>query len=209
MKTRFGGLWLVGCLMVTGLMAQERPDALELYRQGQYGEAVGVCQQELEQWESDQVRQRMDSYTVMGWSYLRLGRYNDALTMSREARNVRRYDARIVEIQAESLYYLGRNIEALETFEEYVSLPNSSDRLGSAYYFMGEIFLQLAEYQHADIAFATALHASPQAAGWWVRLGYAREQLENVSGAQAAYSRALELKPSLEEARTGLERLQS
>jgi tetratricopeptide (TPR) repeat protein len=149
----------------------------------------------------------MDSYTVLGWSYLRLGQYENALTSARNARSEVRYDERIVEIEAEALFFLGRNLESLSLFEEYVSLSPTGQRIDLAYYYMGEIFLRLAEFRHADIAFSTALHHSPQVARWWARLGYAREQLADGDGAETAYSTALELQPSLEEARVGLERI--
>jgi tetratricopeptide (TPR) repeat protein len=193
--------------IVVPLSAQQRPDALELYRGGQYAQAVDVCLQELQDRGSDQSKQRMDSFSVLGWSYLRLGQYENALTYARQARNEVRYDIRIVEIEAEALFYLGGNLEALTLFEEYVSLNPTGERIDTVYYFMGEIFLRLAEYRHADIAFSTALHHSPEIARWWTRLGYTREQITDTEGAEQAYARALELQPSLEEARVGLERV--
>ena len=187
--------------------AQTRPDALQLYRRGDFARAVSVCLQELEEWGPDKVRQRMDSYTVLGWSYLRLGEYEKALNSARQARTEVRYDERLIEIEAESLFYLGRNTDSLALLEEYVNVSPTGDRIDLVYYFMGEIFLRLAEYRHADIAFSTALHHSPQVAAWWSRLGYSRERLENLTGAEAAYETALELQPSLEDARAGLERV--
>ena len=86
---------------------------------------------------SDQAKLRMDSYTVLGWSYLRLGRYEDALSAARQARNEIRYDIRIIEIEAESLFYLGRNTESLALFEEYVSLSPTGERIDLVYYYMG------------------------------------------------------------------------
>lgn len=204
---RISLLLLVLILFSTILNAQDKPDALELYRQGQFDQAVQICLQELQERGPNQSRRRMDSYTVLGWSYLRLGEYEKALTSARSARNEVRYDERIVEIEAEALFFLGRNIESLPLFEEYVSLSPTGQRIDLVYYYMGEIFLRLAEYHHADIAFSTALHHSPQVARWWARLGYAREQLADDEGAQTAYSTALELQPSLEEARVGLERI--
>jgi len=200
-------LTFVILLVVSGWVGAQQPDALELYRQGRFAEAAQICLQELEQRGPDQTKRRMDSYTVLGWSYLRLGEYEQALEKALEARQEVRYDVRIIEIQAESLYYLGRNTEALALFEEYVSLSPTGERIDLVYYFMGEIFLRLAEYRHADIAFSTALYHSPQSARWWARLGYAREQLEDSDGAENAYGRALELQPSLEEAQVGLERV--
>lgn len=189
------------------LGAQTKPDALELYRQGKFSEAVQVCLQELKDRGADESKRRMDSYTVLGWSYLRLGEYNNALNYATQARNEVRYDIRIVEIEAEAQYNLGRNLEALSLFEEYISLSPTGERIDSVYYYMGEIFLRLAEFNHADIAFSTALYHSPQVARWWARLGYTREQNDDTDGAESAYLKALELKPSLEEAKVGLERV--
>ncbi len=200
-------LFLITVMVTSTLSAQARPDALELYRQGEFEQAIQVCLQELEERGSDQARLRMDSYTVLGWSYIRLAKYQDALDASRKARNEVRYDVRIIENEAEALFHLGRNLESLALFEEYVSLSPTGERIDIVYYYMGEIFLRLAEYRHADISFATALHHSPQVARWWARLGYAREQLTDLKGAETAYSKALEMQPSLEDARMGLERI--
>ena len=198
-------------LFIAGLLQAQVPrqDALALYRQGAFAEAVTVTLGELERYGIDETRRRMDAYTVLGWSLIRLGQYERALNFARRARGEMRYDIRIVEIQGEALYYLGRNTEALAIFEEYVSLGENApgDRINLVYYFMGEIFLRLAEYQHADIAFSTALYYSPQAARWWARLGYTREQIKDTDGAEAAYTTALDLQPSLEDARIGLERV--
>jgi cytochrome c-type biogenesis protein CcmH/NrfG len=48
--------------------------------------------------------------------------------------------------------------------------------VGIAYYYMGEIYLRLGRFGHADIAFSTALQYSSGNAKWWARLGYAREK---------------------------------
>ncbi len=204
---RLSLFFLTVLFTVSFLGAQTKPDALELYRQGQFTEAVQVCLQELSDRGTDESKRRMDSYTVLGWSYLRLGEYDNALSYARQARNEVRYDIRIVEIEAEALYYLGRNLEALTLFEEYISLSPTGERIDSVYYYMGEIFLRLAEFHHADIAFSTALYHSPQIARWWARMGYAREQNGDAGGAESSYLKALELKPSLEEAKVGLERV--
>jgi tetratricopeptide (TPR) repeat protein len=197
----------LAALTVAAGAQEETKDALNLYRDGLYADAVEVCLIELEERGEDQLKRRMDSFSVLGWSLLRLGEYQRALDYARQARQEVRYDSRIVEIEAEALFYTGANLESLARFEEYVSLNPTGDRIDVTYYFMGEIFLRLEEYLHADIAFSTALHHAPQSARWWARLAYTREQIPDVEGAEIAYRRALELMPSLEEARAGLERV--
>jgi len=206
MNWRGIALCLIG--LAGSLHGQQKQDALALYNEGRYTEAVEVCLEELERYGADEFRRRMDAYTVLGWSYIRMSEYQNALNYAREARNEVRGDPRIIEIEAEALFYLGRNLESLVLFEEYVSLNSTGNRINVVYYFMGELFLRLAEFNRADIAFSTALYYSPQVARWWARLGYAKEQIQDTVGAAQAYSRALELLPSLEEARVGLERIQ-
>ena len=87
--------------------SQERPDALRLYRAGNYAEAVRVCKDEL-----GQLPRNMDSYTVMGWSLLGLRRYQEAYDQAMNA----------LKIGMEKSKFSGRSdtmklIEALEGLE--------------------------------------------------------------------------------------------
>ena len=186
------------------VFAQERPDALQKYRNGEYSEAVKICLNELEN-----MPRNLDSYTVLGWSLVRLGRYQEALDYGLAALKISRYDTRIIENIGEAHYYIGNNMEALKYFEEYVSLVESGGRVDVAYYYMGEIFIRLGEFNHADIALTTALYHSPNVARWWSRLGYAREMAEDYKWALDAYDRALRLNPSYAEAIRGKSRVQA
>ena len=187
----------------TVLFAQDRPDALKKYRQGNFSEAVDICLLELEEMPGN-----MDSYTVLGWSLLKLERNEEALDYARQALQISRNDIRIIEIAGEALFNLGKNLEALEYFEEYSVLAPTGDRIDLAYFYMGEIFIRIGEYNHADIAFTTAVYHSPNTAKWWARLGYAREMAMDFQYALEAYSKALQLNPALEEAQRGRERVQ-
>ncbi len=193
-------------LALTPLSAQQAPtgrDALELYRQGNYEEAIEVCRSELEL-----MPRRMDAHVILGWSLLRLGRYQEALEAGKAAYRVSPSDYRVIEILGEANFYLGRNQEALNHFEEYAVLAPTGDRIDTVYYLMGEIFIRLGEYNHADIAFTTALYHTPNVARWWARLGYAREMAKDYKYALEAYDRALTLNGGLSEARRGKERVE-
>ena len=180
---------------------EDRPDALAMYHQGQYEKAVNVCLTELES-----SPRNMNSYTVLGWSLISLKRYQEALDYAMQGLKVSRYDHRVVEIAAEANFYLGNNIDSLKYFEEYTVLAPTGDRIGLAYYFMGEIFIRIGEYNHADIAFSTAVYHRPNIARWWARLGYAREMAEDYVFAMDAYDQALKLNPSLSDALRGKDR---
>jgi len=185
------------------LSAQTRPDALREYRAGNYDRAIEICRLELADSPGN-----MDSFTVLGWSLLRLEKYQEALDEGMKGLSFNRHDVRVLEIVAEASYFLGKNLEALKYFEEYCVLAPTGDRIDLSYFYMGEIFIRLGEYNHADIAFTTAVYHSPNTARWWSRLGYAREMAQDYRYAMEAYNKALQLNPSSTDAIRGRERVQ-
>jgi len=197
----FGLMFLIISISVFG---QDRPDALALYQAGKYEKAVKICLGELA------IRPgNMDSYSVLGWSLIRLAKYKEALERAQEGLKISRYDTRIVEIVGEANFYLGKNKEALKWFEEYASLSPEGGRIDSVYYFMGELYIKMGEYSHADIALTTAVYRSPNIARWWARLGYAREMAKDYKYSIEAYNKALDLAPSFPDAKRGKERVEA
>jgi tetratricopeptide (TPR) repeat protein len=185
--------------------AQTRPDALAEYRSGNYERAVSICINEITANPSN-----LESHVVVCWSLIRLGRYRDAMTYARAGWNISRYDARIIEILGEINYYEGQNTEALQYFQEYANLAPEGQRIDMVYYFVGEIYIRLGRFRHADIALSTAVHWVPGNAAWWIRLAYARERagdLGDLSNAITAYEKALSLDSQLADARRGLDRV--
>lgn len=205
MIRRVGIVLALSVSVCFGLWAQtdERPDALAAYRSGNYEEAVRICLLELES-----MPRNRDSYSVLGWSLLELGRYEEAVEYGLTAYGIAPNDPRLVEILGEAYFYLGQNIESLRYFERYAVLDPTGSRIDRVYYFMGEIFIRLGEYNHADIALTTAVYHSPNVSSWWSRLGYAREMSEDYTYALRAYDQALALNSGLNEARRGRERVQ-
>jgi len=190
-------------LAITGsvVFAQIKPDALAEYRQGNFERAIQICQEEIA---ADPVS--LESYVVNCWSLLRLGRYGEALRFARTARSLSRYDARVAEILGEVYYYQGNNSEALQYFQEYVNLAPSGQRIETVYYFIGEIYIRMGKYRHADIALSTAVYWMPGNATWWTRLAFARENAGDFTEAVSAYEKALALNPQLPDAQRGLDR---
>jgi tetratricopeptide (TPR) repeat protein len=202
MKTKiFCLIFLPVCAAV---FSQERPDALVLYRQGNFSRSVEVCLEEIKE-----MPRNMNSYVVLGWSLLRLGRNQDALTYGNRGLNISRYDHRILQIVGEANYTLGNNLDALKYFEEYVSIAPTADLIDEVYYHMGEIFIRLGEWNNADIAFSTAVHYDPNVAAWWSRLGYAREQAKDYRYSLEAYTKALQLNSNLGDALRGQQRVRA
>lgn len=186
-----------------GFSQTSKQDALVLYHNGKYRESVQVCEEELKENPN-----RVDSYVVMCWSLVKNKQYAEAEERALSGLEVSPYDLRLIEILGEAKYFLGKNTGAMEQFQKYVaSAPESGARVGTAYYYMGEIFIRQARYQHADIAFSSAVKKEPMLDSWWVRLGYAREMAGNYYEAVNAYDEALRLNSSSIEASRGRDRV--
>lgn len=189
--------------IVTSLFSQTKKDALKLYRNGDYAEAIKVCQEEITAKPNN-----MDSYVVLCWSLVKNKQYTETEFWAKKGREISFYDQRIIEILAEAKYYLGKNMESLSLFQEYISLvPTNGSRVGAAYYFMAEIYVRMGKFNHADIAFSQAVKTEPLNDAWWTRLGYVREMTKNYKLSALAYEKAISLNNLNTEAKRGKERV--
>ena len=197
-------IFAVLLIQAAAVFAQsQQKDALVLYHNGKYMESVQVCEEELKENPN-----RVDSYVVMCWSLVKNKQYAEAEQRATEGLAVSAYDLRLIEILGEARYYLGKNNGAMEQFQKYVANANdSSSRLGTAYYYMGEIYIRQARYQHADISLSSAVKKEPLYENWWIRLGYAREMAGNYLEALNAYDEALRLNSSSVDAAQGRNRI--
>lgn len=198
-------IFLLFLLSFTNVYSQTaaKQDALVLYNNGKLREAIKVCEDELLENPN-----RVDSYVVMCWALVKNKQYAEAEQRATEGLVVSPYDLRLIEVLGEAKYYLGKNSGAMEQFQRYVAnASDNSARIGTAYYFMGEIFIKQARFQHADIALSSAVKKEPLIDKWWVRLGYAREQAGNYLESVNAYDEALRLNPSSIDASRGRERV--
>jgi len=207
MKTPKKIFFLIFITIITAASyAQNRPDALAEYRAGNYERAIQICRLEI-----DENPSNIESHVVICWSLINLTRYDEALRYARAGRTISRYDIRIIEILGEVHFHLGMNNEALQYFQEYISLAPEGQRIDIAYYYVGEIYIRQGKFRHADIALTTAVHWVPGNASWWARLAYTRENAGNesndLSSAIEAYERALSLNSQLTDAQRGLERI--
>lgn len=181
---------------------QNRRDALQLYRERRFNEAIEVTLQEIQANPTN-----VDSYVVLGWSLLDVQRYRDALRYMDQALRVSRFDHRLLHITAEAHFGLGNGDAALRFIHEYVNVSPQGRFASRLYFLMGEILLSYEEYNHADIAFTKATFLEPRLSQGWVRAGIARERAGNHALAVAAYQEALRIDPASTEAQQGLLRV--
>jgi tetratricopeptide (TPR) repeat protein len=198
-KTFFAALFFVSGFV---LFAQQRPDALREYRNGNFERSVEICREEITANPNN-----LESHVVICWSLIALRRYEEAKGFALAGRNISRYDPRVIEILGEVYYFQGYNNDALRYFQEYVNLAPQGSRIDMVYYYIGELFIRLGKFHHADIALSTAVYYMPRNADWWARLGYARENAGEYTQAVAAYEKAVSLNAQLSGARMGLERV--
>jgi len=184
--------------------SQNKRDALVLYQNGQFKESIEVCEEEIRGNPN-----RLDSYVVLCWSLVRNKEYARAEQRAYDGLKLNKYDIRLIEILGEAQFYLGKITSALQQFQQYISLApdRTGSRVGSAYYFMGEIYIRQSKFQHADIALSAAVRKEPLSDEWWTRLGYAREMAGSYYKALEAYEEAIKLNPTKEDASLGKERV--
>ena len=195
------------CLLLVGgfaLAQEDPPDALQAYRNSNFQEAIRITLDEIEQNPNN-----IDSYVVLGWSLNALGRHQEAIDYGLRALQINRFESRVIQIIAEAHYDLGNTLQALEYLERYVQVAPTGSYVDWVYAAMGEIFLRLGEYHRADIALSTSVYHNNRMASRWVRLGFAREQLEDWEYALEAYERALQLDPNLGDAIRGAQRVRA
>lgn len=209
--------FILGLCSLGLLYAQEKADALKLYRTGRsldsagrveeakasYTAAVDICRAELRQ-----KPQNMDSYTVYTWALFRLHRYRETVAICNEALKIAD-DVRIVETLGEAYFYLDNYEQSLNYMERYIDTAPTGERLSIAYFYVGDIYRLTKRYQKADIAYSAAVHLEPSNPLWWYRLGIAREQAGNQQGAKDAFQRALNLRQDYKEAAEGLARVKA
>jgi len=188
-------------LAASCLWAEDGADALRLYVDGRFDEARRASLAEMAASPNE-----VESYVILSWSLVALKRYADAENYALKGYALRR-DPRLTEVLGETAYFLGRNDAALRNFQNYVGAVAEGGRVGIAYYYMGEIYLRLGRFGHADIAFSTALQYSSGSARWWTRLGYARERYGDALHSLEAYKKALSIDSRLQDASDGADRV--
>lgn len=186
-----------------------KPDAVKMYNNKNYLEAISICLDEIKvtPW-------KRDPYIVAGWSYIALGRFQEAFDISQQGIERTGADARLAAnaeealVKAyENLYNTGKFNEALVKIQTLLSFSPDSGKLPTAYAAMGEIYLKKGNYIYADIAFSYALYNNPHLFEWWVGAGTAREKSGDFRSALSAFTEALKLKPESEEAKRGKDRV--
>jgi len=209
--------FLLLCLFILPVFAQNNTDALSTYRSGReyensnrmaeanffYNAAVRIC--------NDEVARNIattDTYTVLTWTLQRQQKYQEVITWGERGLRLFPDESRIMETMGEAYFYLDNHEESLKFMQRYINLAPRGERISVAYFFSGEIYRYRKQYHHADIAYSTAVRLEPGLALWWYRLGTVREAAGDYLQAINAYEQAIKLNPNHREAGEGLARMQ-
>ena len=186
--------------------------SLALYNTGNFHEAIEKAKKEIA---GENVE--IESYIVLSSSYLALKDYKASYETSKKARDdsQQKYNPELIQLQAIACYHLGRNLEALSLLQTYLRVSSQEKDVADIYYYMGELYARLTQFNRADIALSAALSIRPNEVEWWARLGYVREKArtskydtQSIQYAIEAYKKALELDRNYTDAIEGINRLQ-
>jgi tetratricopeptide (TPR) repeat protein len=150
-----------------------------------------------------------EAYEILSLAMLAREEYEEALKYGKEGLAIRGDSMEMVAAVGISSFYLGRNEEALGHFNHYIRRAPLGERIHLIYFYTGEVYIRQQQWQKADIALSSALYHSPTMGSWWVKLGSLRLNKEAWIRAGEAFQEALELDPSNEEARRGIQAVES
>jgi len=153
-----------------------------------------------------------------------LGRFEDALPHFQNAVSMQSNDpSRRIDL-AEDLAECGRSPDAIAEYETAIQLTSDPEKQARSYQSLAILHGELGEYSKVRESYREALRIDPQlgedmirnlsrafaanpSGGGYLNLGMLLETAGRLSEARAAYQRALELNPTLAEAKASLEAL--
>jgi Flp pilus assembly protein TadD len=141
------------------------------------------------------------AYSNLGFAYIKLGRYNEAIEACKQAIRIRSDDAKAHYNLGIVYDELGRRQEAIEAFEQTIRIKpdyvEAHNNLGVAYSSLGR-------YQDAIEAYKQAIKIKPDYAEAHNNLGVTYSKLGGDKKAMEAFKQAVEIKPDYAEAHNNL-----
>lgn len=174
-----------------------------LFQDGKYREAIEAAKVLIEQDE----RGNISSYAVMGWSYIALRQWKNALEIALVAETLNPDDVRIIQIIGEAYYQLNNDEKAKEYFSRYLVAAPQGKLKSWVYYFLGDIYKRNDQYHKAVISYKTALYLDEEHVEWWFSLADLYDKMHNIASEQEVYRKILVLDDNNQEAKRKLHEL--
>jgi tetratricopeptide (TPR) repeat protein/V8-like Glu-specific endopeptidase len=140
----------------------------------------------------------------LGWVYVKLGQYQDAIASYKEAIRIRP-DYSNTHFNLGIVYkVLGQQPNAIASYKEAIRLnPNDVEAQSN----LGNIYIRLGRYQEAITLFKEAIRINPNFANAHNNLGYTYYKSGQYQNAITSYKEALRIKPDFALAQTNLTKL--
>lgn len=184
-------LFLLLTFPFISLFSQNKGDALGLYREGLYKEAIEQTMKEI------RINPKnMDARTIQTWSLIALKKYEETEKIATESLEINPLDVRIIEILGEAYFYQNKLDPALKEFSKYVELAPTGARIGKVYSFMGDAFFKQKKFFESELAYTAATKDIPNSFSLWLKVGEARLAIKNDEGAKVAFEKVLEIYPN-------------
>jgi tetratricopeptide (TPR) repeat protein len=154
---------------------------------------------------SDQPIFRIHSF--LGDCYKAKGRFRDAIVQYEQKLAIEGwFDDEAIRPLIEIYIDTGEYDNAIQTLvRATVRYPNESGLKS----LLGEVFMEVADYDSAIVAFQTAINEEGDKEGFlWKLIGHASEHKSDLIGAISAYKMAVEIDPDDEESREALDELE-
>ena len=181
----------------------EGKDGYILWKERKYEESIIKLKEEIISFP-----QRIDIYVIMGWDYLALRQYNNALDISKKGLAVSPNDNRLHLNLGESYFNLRQYNSSVYHLQKYLAANPQSYKKAYIFFLMGLAYYRLKQYNLADISLSTAIYYKPNSARYITQLGLIKEKLNENKKALSFFEKALVLNPGNLDALNGKKRIE-
>lgn len=180
-------VWVVLIANSVGIFSQElAPYAL--FKAGKYREAIAKGQELI-----DADTANISSYSVMGWSYLNLGQWKQALNIAKKSEKISKNNPGIIQILGEAYYELKEYDNAKKYFSKYLDIAPNGTLRGWVYYYLGSMYAKESKWYKAEISYSTAVYLDNDKVQWWMELASIYGKLDKQAQAENVYKKVLAL----------------
>ena len=159
------------------------------------------------EWMKNLIPKRYYVHFYLGFCHLSIGKYSEAVKFFEESLALEPTQEDIASIYS----YMGVALKEIGEFRRALEVLEQAEQIDSdrtdVYNLMGYCYFKLKEYEKAIACFEKVLLINPTSAIDYANIGSNYRELGNVDAAIHYYRIALELDPTIEFAKTNLERL--
>lgn len=183
----------------------KKKNGWEYFVEGKYLDSINALLEEKKYYP-----ERINIYVILGWDYRELKRYEEMEKISLEGLAIKNDDKRVIKNLAEALFFQEKYQDAIVYLQKYIALSYKTEdiHIPSIYYYLGVSFLNLNNYNKADIALSTAKFYQPKNINILLALGQVKEKLKDYDNALKFYKEVISLSPNNNKALEAIKRIE-